>query len=61
MTQRTLFHDTATLAPTDPHVEPDDVPRLTGQNKAVLERLKAGEATSLELSKYSLNYRARIL
>ena len=54
MTQRGLFD------PSDPHVHPDAVPRLAGQNAAILERLRAGPATNRELAGMALNYRARI-
>ncbi|NLX57310.1 MAG: hypothetical protein GXY58_19545 [Planctomycetaceae bacterium] len=35
-------------------------PRLTGQNAAILERLKRGPATNRELAAISLKYTSRI-
>lgn len=48
------------LFPTDPNVMPGDEPRLTGQNAAILERLKAGPATNAQLARLSLKYTSRI-
>lgn len=55
-----VAHARAVLAPTDPNVRPADVPRLTGQNAAVLDRLKRGPATAAELAALSLKYTSRI-
>lgn len=46
--------------PTDPNVHAGDIDRLTGQNAAILSRLRQGPATNVELAAISLNYRARI-
>lgn len=48
------------LLPTDPNVRPADVKRLTGQNAAVLARLRAGPATNAELAAIALKYTSRI-
>jgi hypothetical protein len=48
------------LAPRDPNADPRDVPRLTGQNAAILARLRRGPATSGELAALSLKYTGRI-
>ena len=48
------------LPPTDPNVRPADVKRLTGQNAAVLARLRAGPATNAELAAIALKYTSRI-
>ena len=48
------------LLPTDPNVRPADVKRLTGQNAAVLSRLRAGPATNAELAAIALKYTSRI-
>lgn len=70
-TQGTLFDETGaarvapvsepdTAPPVDPHIHPEDVPRVTGQNAQVLERLRQGPATNVELSGISLRYSARM-
>jgi len=49
------------LPPTDPHVRSiADVVRLTGQNRAILERLRKGPATNGELAAIALKYTSRI-
>ncbi len=48
------------VAPRDPHVQPQDRPRLRGQNAAILKRLRRGPATNRELAAFALNYRARV-
>ena len=48
------------LPPTDPNVRPADVKRLTGQNAAVLSRLRAGPATNAELAAIALKYTSRV-
>ena len=48
------------MTPTDPHVQTEDVPRLTGQNLAILQRLFSGSATNRELAVISLKYTSRI-
>jgi hypothetical protein len=44
----------------DRNVVDDDKPRLTGQNAAILERLKHGPATNDELSRIARKYTSRI-
>jgi hypothetical protein len=44
----------------DRNVSDDDKPRLTGQNAAILERLKYGPATNAQLASLSLKYTARV-
>lgn len=46
--------------PRDPHVSADDRPRLTGQNAAILERLRRGPATNRDLAEISLKYTSRV-
>jgi len=58
--QLTLFPSPRSIPPTDPQVEPIEIPRLRGQNAAILERLQQGPATNRELCNFALNYRARI-
>lgn len=61
MTQRLLFDPPQpTLPPRDPNVTTSDVPRLTGQNAAILARLKQGPATNVELAAMALKYGGRI-
>ena len=49
------------MPPVDPHVtELSDIVRLTGQNDAILKRLRRGPATSLELLPLAVRYGARI-
>lgn len=49
------------LLPRDSHVaEPSEVVRLSGQNQAILERLRRGPCTNVELAKLSLKYTSRI-
>jgi hypothetical protein len=57
--QPLLFQTTHRLHPTDPHVSPADHPRLTGQNLAILERLRRGPATNDELIRISRKYTSR--
>jgi len=47
-------------APVDPHIHAGDVRRVTGQNAAILARLREGPATNVELSAISLRYSARM-
>jgi hypothetical protein len=52
---------TEALPPTDPHVgQVEDVVRLTGQNRAILDRLRQGPAFNSDLAKLSLKYTSRI-
>lgn len=62
MNQPTLFekYREPLLQPRDRNTRPQDAPRLTGQNAAILERLKRGPATNQELVDYSLKYTSRI-
>ena len=60
MNQPTVFPLTHTLHPTDPHISPQDRPRLTGQNAAILVRLQRGPATNRELAGISLRYTSRV-
>lgn len=46
--------------PIDPNVRAEDVPRLTGQTAAIVERLKQGPATNMELAGLSLKYTSRL-
>jgi hypothetical protein len=48
------------VTPTHRAVHPDAIPRLGGQNKAILDRLKRDRATNSELADMALNYRARV-
>lgn len=49
------------LAPTDPHVSPDDVPRLSGQCAELLEMLRAGPVTNGEMvARGMMKYTSRI-
>lgn len=63
MSQLTMFDafDQQRLSrPCDPNVIDSDVPRLTGQNAAILARLREGPATNRELAGYSLKYTSRL-
>ena len=60
MNQPLLFPtDPPPPPPSDPHVAEDERPRLTGQNAAVLERLRRGPATNRELAGISLKYTSK--
>ncbi len=59
-TQPTLFPLTHPLHPRDPSVAAADRPRLSGQNAAILARLKSGPETNLTLAKISLKYTSRL-
>lgn len=48
------------VQPCDVNVEPEDVQRLTGQNAAILARLRRGPATNDELIQISRKYTGRI-
>ena len=48
------------VPPCDPGVAKADRKRLTGQNLAILERLRQGPATNGELAGISLKYTSRI-
>lgn len=55
MTQRELV-----FPPTDRKVHPEDAPRLSGQSLKILERLKIGPATNIELYEICLRPGARV-
>lgn len=67
MTDRLLFDDLyreplaapATAIPV-PGAPSEDKERLAGQCAAILDRLKAGPATTIELARLSLKYSSRI-
>lgn len=48
------------LKPIDPHVDRDDIPRLTGQNGKILDLLIDGPRTNDELSRIARKYTSRI-
>lgn len=48
------------IPPRDPHVQPADRQRLSGQSLAIYNRLKAGKASNRELAQISLKYTSRI-
>lgn len=55
---KTLFDTHPTIRPH--FADPEDTPRLGGQNAAILARLRVGPATNSQLVGLSLNYTARI-
>ena len=57
--QRYMFFDDLAANP-DPNIEIAGRPRLAGQNKQILERLKRGPATNRELNEIVFRYSARI-
>lgn len=68
MKQRTFFDEEIArdnaikrgIGPRDPNVQAADVPRLTGQNALILERLRQGPATCRDLNAIALKYTSRI-
>lgn len=50
----------AAPAPSDPNVTDPARPRLTGQNAAIVERLRQGPATNRELAQIALKYTSRL-
>ena len=54
------FRDAPEPTPCDPNVQPAEVKRLTGQNLAILERLRRGPCDNVELSRMALKYTSRI-
>lgn len=61
--QLSLFGPPATAAappPRDPHVQPQDERRLSGQNATILHLLRQGSCTNVELARVSLKYTSRI-
>jgi hypothetical protein len=49
-----------TPTPCDPHAEPQDRPRLTGQNATILHLLRMGPCTNVELNRVSMKHTSRI-
>ena len=63
MTQATLFDETAPVLPpirVNASVNPIEAPRLSRQCGLILERLRLGAATNVELSQLALKYTGRI-
>jgi hypothetical protein len=61
MTQPRMNFAEDVILPRDTHVvEPAEVNRLATQNDRILERLKRGPATNVELAGISLKYTSRI-
>jgi hypothetical protein len=61
MNQLSLFDARSPApSPADPHIHAADIPRVTGQNAAILERLRQGPASSFELYTLARRYSARI-
>ncbi len=48
------------LTPTDKNVHRDEIPRLSKQNRVVLDRLRQGFTNNRDLSKIALSYTRRI-
>lgn len=48
------------IAPRDPHVPEVEKKRLTGQNAAILARLKTGLVSNTELATMALKYTSRL-
>lgn len=46
--------------PTDRNVDPQDVPRLSGQNQQILRELLRGPCTNTQLAGIALKYTSRI-
>ena len=59
MTQTTINFERPVPA-VDPNIHPGDVSRVTGQSAAVLERLRLGPATNIELGRICMRYSARV-
>lgn len=58
--QMSLFDAPRRLTPRDTHLVPEERPRLSGQNQAILERLRRGPATNDELARIARKYTSRI-
>jgi hypothetical protein len=58
--QPSLFDNPVRIAPTDTHLVPQEKPRLSRQNQAILERLRRGSATNDELIRLARKYTARV-
>ncbi len=48
------------LTPTDPNVHPNEIPRMSAQNRAVLDALRQRMISNYDLAKIALNYTGRI-
>lgn len=48
------------VAPADPNVKPEAVPRLTGQSRAILAMLRAGPRTGSELATITHRFGGRL-
>ena len=60
-TQPFLFPLVHALRPTDPHVPAADRPRLTGQNAKLLEMLRQGPVTNVQMMHQGMaKYTSRI-
>ena len=57
--QMPLFDAPKPIIPCDPSVSKEDVPRLTGQNKEILNALKEGPKSNRELAQIALKYTSR--
>ena len=57
MRQPSLFDQ---IAPCDPNVATEDVPRLSAQCETILARLRIGTATNYELAAIALKYTSRV-
>ena len=63
MNQPTLFplnNEPSPTPPRDPHVQPQDERRLSGQNATILHLLRQGSCTNDELARISRKYTSRI-
>lgn len=58
--QLSLFDSPRLIAPTDTHLVPEEKPRLSRQNQAILDRLRRGPATNDELVRIARKYTGRI-
>ncbi len=58
--QMPLFDSPKPIAPCDPNVSKEEVPRLSRQCKAILEMLKEGKKTNVELARVAIKYSGRI-
>jgi hypothetical protein len=45
----------------DPHVTPEEMPRLSRQSQLILDRLRCGPARNTELVEIAVRYGARLL
>jgi len=58
--QLSLFDAPRKILPRDTHVVRQERPRLSGQNQAIIERLRLGPATNRELAQIALKYTSRL-